>query len=124
MEDFTFLNFLIGPLGNSFEIIKERGYLFSEENFQELPQDILEKYNKVSNSQKKKMFYIGISSEDRTIELVTELEKLSLIQASEVMKKIVNEMDSELTDEKEIIDKFASEFNFLTDIKTEPKIFR
>jgi len=124
MEDFTFLNFLIGPLGNSFEIIKERGYLFSEENFQELAPEALERYNKLSNSQEKKMFAIGMSEEDQAVEVVTELEKISLIQASDIIKNIVKDMNPDLSDEKAIIEKFASAFDFLTNIKNEPTIYR
>jgi len=124
MDDFTFWNFIAGPLGCSFGIIKDRGHLFSDENFQELSSDALKKYNELSNSQEKKMFTIGISSEDQTIEVVTELEKMSLIHASETIMQFVKKMDPDLRDEKAIIDKFASKFNFLTDIKTEPTIYR
>ena len=36
MDDFTFLNLILGPLGESFKIIKQRGKLYSEEDFVEL----------------------------------------------------------------------------------------
>lgn len=124
MDNFTFLNLLTGPLGYSFGIIKDREHLFSEKDFQELPPETLKRFNKLSPKKEKKMFLIGIAEEENALEVVNELEKLSLIQASETIKKFVKEMDSDLNDEKAIIDKFASQFDFLTNIKTKPITYR
>lgn len=117
-------NFCVGPIGRSFGIIKDRGHLFSEKDFYELPSEVLERFNKLSKSKEKTMFCIGRSEEDNLPEVVNELEKWSLIQASDIMIDIVKKIDPNLSDEKDIIKEFASNFKLLTDIKTEPEIVK
>jgi len=124
MDCFDFLNFLVGPLGRSFGVIKERGQLFSEGSFMELPPKVLERFNQLCHRQEEKMFSIGFLEDEKLIEVATELDKISLIRASEMIKEAVMKMDPDLCDEKEIIEKFASEYKCLTDIKTDPEIYR
>lgn len=117
-------NFLFGPLGQSFSIIKQKGKLFTFKDFMPLTPDKVEKFNELSGMHETSLFCIGILNNGKIIEIVNELEMLSLIQASEFIRNTVREMNPQLSQEKQIIDAFDQEFHFITNIKVESKIYK
>ena len=112
MDTFNLLNLLVGPLGQSFNVIKKRGKLFVESDFTELTETQYESYFKKVGKTSRKIYTIGYDKSSNEFEIVDELEKVSLLQASEFIRKTVGK-DQSVSD-TELIDKFASEFPFLT----------
>ena len=109
MDDFTFLNLILGPLGESFKIIKQRGKLYSEEDFVELTETQYALYTAKVGKSKSALYSIGYDAESNLLEIVDELEKYSLMQAS-----TFGEISEQPLTDAEIIEKFASVFPFLT----------
>ncbi len=114
MDDFTFLNLILGPLGESFKIIKQRGKLYSEEDFVELTETQYASYTAKVGKPKSELYSIGYDAESNLLEIVDELEKYSLMQASTFMRNSVGEITDQPLTDAEIIEKFASVFPFLT----------
>lgn len=129
MDDSTFWNLLIGPLGRSFSVIRSEGHLFSKQSFEELDPEDVKRFNRLSGRNEKRLFCVGYSEEEKLMDVVTELEMKSLIQASEIMKRIVYKMNSAIEngdelDDKEIIERFDAEYKEFTGGKVEPTIYR
>ena len=114
MDDFTFLNLMIGPLGKSFKIIRQRGKLYSEEDFVELTETQYASYTAKVGKPKNALYSIGYDAESNLLEIVDELEKCSLMQASTFIRNSVGEISDQPLADAEIIEKFASVFPFLT----------
>lgn len=113
MDDFTFLNLILGPLGESFKIIKQRGKLYSEEDFVELTETQYALYTAKVGKSKSALYSIGYDAESNLLEIVDELEKYSLMQASTFMRNSVGEISEQPLTDAEIIEKFVSVFPFL-----------
>ena len=112
MDPLNLLNFLVGPLAQSFKVIKERGKLFVESDFTELTGTQYESYFEKVGKASGKIYNIGYDKSSNEFEIVDELEKVSLLQASEFIRETVGKGQS--ISDTELIDKFASEFPFLT----------
>ena len=106
MDDFTFFNLMIGPLGKSFKIIKQRGKLYSEEDFVELSETQYASYTAKVGKPKNALYSIGYDAESNLLEIVDELEKYSLMQASTFIRKSVRETSDQPLTDAEIIEKF------------------
>lgn len=113
MSILTLMNFLVGPLGKSFKIIKEQGKLFVEEDFTELNESQYSLYRAKIGESEQKIYCIGYDEESKEFEVVNEDEKEALLTGSRFIRETVGEdTDQPLTD-SELIDKFASVFDFL-----------
>ena len=113
MSILTLMNFLVGPLGKSFKIIKEQGKLFVEEDFTELNESQYSLYREKIGESEQKIYCIGYDEESKEFEVVNEDEKEALLTGSRFIRETVGEdTDQPLTD-SELIGKFASVFDFL-----------
>ena len=107
------MNFLIGPFGKSFKIIKERGKLFVEDGFTELNEVQYSLYKEKIGESEQKIYWIGYDEESKEFEVVTEDEREALLTGSRFVRETVGEdADHPITD-AELIAKFASAFDFL-----------
>ena len=79
MSILTLMNFLVGPLGKSFKIIKEQGKLFVEEDFTELNESQYSLYREKIGESDQKIYCIGYDEESKEFEVVNEDEKENLI---------------------------------------------
>ena len=113
MGAFALMNFLIGPLGKSFKIIKERGKLFDEDDFTEFNEAQYSLYREKIGEPEQKIYCIGYDEKSKEFEFVTEDEREALLTGSRFIRETVGEdTDHPLTD-AELIAKFASVFDFL-----------
>jgi hypothetical protein len=113
MSILTLMNFLVGPLGKSFKIIKEQGKLFVEEDFTELNESQYSLYRAKIGESEQKIYCIGYDEESKEFEVVNEDEKEALLTGSRFIRETVGEDTDQPLPDSELIDKFASVFDFL-----------
>ena len=106
-------NLLIGPLGQSFKIIKERGKLFEEKDFTELSESQYALYEKKVGKLQQAIYCIGIDEETKEYEIVNEDEKEALLLGSRFIRETVGGGKEQLPADSELIEEFAARFDLL-----------
>ena len=113
MATSAIFNLLIGPLGQSFKIIKERGKLFEEKDFTELNEAQYALYEKKVGKPEQAIYCIGIDEETKEYKIVDEDEKEALLLGSRFIRETVGGGKEQLPADSELIEEFAARFDFL-----------